>query len=261
MKVLFIGEIIAQPGRQAVKQVLPEILEENDVDLVISNAENAAHGRGVTKEILNELQNLGIDYFTGGDHVFWQRGTEEIIDDLPIIRPANYPDGTPGKGYKILDTGAKGLVLLINLMGRTSFSNINSYLDDPFKKADQILEETSNKEFTAKIVDFHAEASSEKYALGFYLDGKVDILVGSHTHVPTADGFVMPKGTMYITDIGMTGILDSAIGVKKDIIIQLFLTARHQRFEWEETGRKVFRSVLFDTETKTIKRVDKLLEI
>jgi metallophosphoesterase (TIGR00282 family) len=261
MKILFVGEIIAQPGRQTVKQVLPKLLEENDIDLVLSNAENAAHGRGVTQDTLRELQNLGIDYFTGGDHVFWQRGTEEIIDELPILRPANYPEGTPGEGYKILDTGANGLVLVINLMGRTSFSGMNAFLDDPFKKADEILEETKDKEFTAKIIDFHAESSSEKYVLGSYLDGRVDIFVGSHTHVPSADGFVMPKGTLYISDVGMTGIIDSAIGVKTDIVLRQFQTARFQRFEWEEDGRKVFRSVLFDTEEKTIKRMDKLLEI
>jgi metallophosphoesterase (TIGR00282 family) len=259
MKVLFVGEIIAEPGRKAIKQVLPGLLEEHDVDLVISNAENIAYGRGISPDLIREMQNIGIDFFTSGDHVFWQRGTEEEIGALPIIRPANYPVGTPGEGYKILDTGANGLVLVMNLMGRTSFTSINSYLDDPFRKADEILQETSDKEFSTKIVDFHAEASSEKYALGFYLDGRVDIFVGSHTHVPTADNFVMPKGTMFISDIGMCGILDSAIGVKKDIIIKLFLTARHQRFEWEDTGRLVFRGVLFDTQAKTIQRVDKLI--
>ena len=259
MKILFVGEIVAEPGRKAVRQVLPDVIKEYSPDLVLANAENSAAGRGVTLDILKELQNLGINYFTGGDHMFWQRGTDEIIDDMPVIRPANYPDPTPGKGYVVLDTGKNGKVLLINLMGRTSFSSLFSYLDDPFRKADEILEEFEGEKFSSIIVDFHAESSSEKYTLGFYLDGRVDVFIGSHTHVPSADGFELPKGTLYLSDVGMTGIIDSVLGVKTEIITNLFLTARNQKFEWAESGRKAFRSVLFDTQEKTIQRIDKIL--
>ncbi len=259
MKILFIGEIVAEPGRKAVRQVLPEVIDEYSPDLILSNAENSAAGRGITKDILKELQDLGINYFTSGDHVFWQRDTDDMIDDAPIVRPANYPDPTPGKGYTVIDTGKNGSVLLINLMGRTGFTSLSAYLDDPFRKADEILKEFEGQDFSAKIVDFHAESSSEKYSLGFYLDGRVDIFVGSHTHIPSADGFIMPKGTMYLTDVGMTGIIDSVLGVKTEIITKMFLTARNQRFDWETSGRKAFRSVLFDTQQKTITRLDKML--
>ncbi len=259
MKILFVGEIIAGSGRRTVARVLPDIIKEHTPDLVLANAENMSGGRGITEDNVAEMQQLGIDYFTGGDHIFWRAGTDEIIDRLPIIRPANYPEGTPGKGFAEIDAGKSGKVLLINLMGRTSFSSVFSYLDDPFRKADQILEQTEDTKYSAIVVDFHAESTSEKMALAFYLDGRVDAVLGTHTHVPTCDGMVMPKGTIYISDVGMTGIIDSVLGVNKEIIIQLFLTARNQRFEWENTGRKAFRSVLLNTETKSIERVDKLI--
>jgi metallophosphoesterase (TIGR00282 family) len=259
MKILFIGEIVASPGRKAVAQVLPEVIKEHNPDLIISNIENLSHGRGISQETVTEMQNAGINYFTGGDHLFFQKDSDWLLEQYPIIRPANYPDQTPGKGYAILDAGKNGQVLLMNLMGRTSFGGPMSYLEDPFRTADKILEETKNQEFTAKIVDFHAEGTSEKMALGFYLDGRVDIFVGTHSHIPTCDQHLLPKGTMYITDAGMTGNIDSVLGVKKEIILDLFLTARNQRFEWEKTGRKAFRSVLFDSVAKTILRIDKVL--
>lgn len=262
MKILFVGEIVASPGRKTVNALLPGILKTHSPDLVIANAENLSGGRGVTAENLEEMRRAGIDYFTGGDHVFWQKGSDEIFDSLPIVRPANFPEDcngcAPGKGSIVLDAGSKGSVLLINLMGRTSFSGTFAYLDDPFRKADQILEEHKNEKLSAIVVDFHAEATSEKLALANYLDGRVTVFVGTHTHIPSADGMVLPKGTMYITDVGMIGAVDSVLGVKTEIIIKQNLTARHQRFEWEESGRRAFRSVLFDTETKTVTRIDKL---
>ena len=257
MKILFIGDIVARPGRQAVAAALPEILSGDSIDLVIANAENVAHGRGFTPDTIKELQNQGITYFTGGDHIFWQKGSEDEIDALPILRPANYPEPCAGKGHTVinLDNGEK--VLLINLMGRTSFSSTNSYLNDPFRTADSILEQYENSEVTQTIVDFHAEATSEKHALAFYLDGRVTAVVGTHTHVPTCDERVLPKGTLYVTDIGMSGNMDSVIGVKKEIIIDSYLSARHNRFEWETTGKKAFRSVLLDTSEKNISRIDR----
>ena len=253
MKLLFIGDIVSNPGIQVVKKFLPVIKKEYDIDLVIANAENAEGGRGVSFETLNELISAGCDFFTSGDHVFWQKNAEDVLDKFPIIRPANYPVNTPGFGYKIIDTANDKRVLIINAMGRTF---LNERLDDPFRKIDEVLETTSSQKIDLKIVDFHAEATSEKLAMGFYLDGRVDVVVGTHTHIPTCDQMTLPKGTFYVSDLGMCGNIDSILGVKKEIIIDLFLTARNQKFSWEEIGRKSFRSVYIDTVAGIIKRID-----
>jgi len=259
MKILFVGEIVAKPGREIVQKFLPEIIKEHKPDAVFANCENLSGGRGITEEKIEQMKMVGIDYFTSGEHIFHERGTTDFIENVPVLRPANYPKGTPGSGYKIIDLGRKGKVLLINLMGITSFGGKNSFLDNPFVRIDQILEETKNENIDAKIVDFHAEATSEKYSMGFYLDGRVDAVLGTHTHVPTCDNMVLPKGTLYITDIGMCGAIDSSLGVKADITIKMFLTAMNQHFEWESAGRKAFRSVLLDLQAKTIVRIDKII--
>ena len=259
MKLVFIGDIVAKPGRMAVIEVLPQIISEEKPDLILANAENLAHGRGITPDSLREMQDAGINYFTSGDHVFWQRDTDDLLDTLPILRPANYPGDTPGKGYTLIDTGSKGKILLINVMGRTSFGGIYSYLEDPFRTCDTILAETSDENIVLRVIDFHAEATSEKYAFAFYFDGRVDAVVGTHTHVPTCDHRILPRGTAFVADIGMTGNVDSVLGVKTEIIQQLFLTARNQRFEWETTGKKALRSVIIDTQENTIKRFDRYL--
>jgi metallophosphoesterase (TIGR00282 family) len=259
MKILFVGEIVAKPGREVVQKFLPEVIKDNKVDLVLANCENLSGGRGITEEKIEQMRLAGIDYFTSGEHVFREKGTEDLLDKVPVIRPANYPEGTPGEGYKIFDIGRGGRVLLINLMGLTSFGNTNAYLDNPFTKIDKILEETGSEKIDATIVDFHADATSEKYSMGFYLDGRVDAVIGTHTHVPTCDNMSLPKGTLYVTDVGMCGAIDSSLGVKADITINMFLTAMNQRFEWESAGRKAFRSVLLDTEAKTIARIDKII--
>lgn len=253
MKVLFIGDIVARPGRELVSEVLPSLKKKHAVDFVVANADNLTHGRGPTEKSINEMQTAGVDYFTGGDHIFWHKGFDEVIDSFPLLRPANYPDRVPGGGYKLVDLGAKGLVLLISIMGRTF---LNERLDDPFTKADEILDLYAEEKPSVILVDFHAQATSEKYAFGFYLDGRVDAVLGTHTHVPTCDTMVLPKGTMFLSDIGMTGIVDSVLGVKKEIILDLYLTGCNQRFEWENTGRKAFRSVLLDTEKKSLIRID-----
>ena len=257
MRILFIGDIVAKPGRTAVKEVLPALKKEENIDLVFANAENLAHGRGATVETLNEMKSVGVDYFTGGDHLFWHKGFEDQVEELPLIRPANYPESTPGEGYALLETKSGEKILLINLQGRTSFGGTQNLLDDPFRKADEIIEKHSGIENLITIIDMHAEATSEKMALALYLDGRVTAFVGTHTHIPTCDAHVLPQGTMYVTDIGMTGNIDSVLGVKKDIIISLFLTAQNQKFEWEDTGRTAFRSVIVDTTKNTIYRADK----
>ena len=259
MKILYVGEIVAKPGREIVQKFLPEIIKEHKPDMVFANCENLSGGRGITEEKIEQMRMAGIDYFTSGEHVFQEKGTEDFIHNLPVLRPANYPEGTIGEGYKIIDSGKNGKVLLINLMGLTSFGGKNAFLDNPFSKIDEILEKTIDEKVDAKIVDFHAEATSEKYSMGFYLDGRVDAVIGTHTHVPTCDNMVLPKGTLYLTDVGMCGAVDSSLGVKVDITIKMFLTAMSQRFEWENAGRKAFRSVLLDLQSKKIVRIDKII--
>lgn len=259
MKILYVGEIVAKSGREIVQKFLPEIIKEHKPDMVFANCENLSGGRGITEEKIEQMRMAGIDYFTSGEHIFQEKGTEDFINNVPVLRPANYPEGTIGEGYKIIDSGKKGKVLLINLMGLTSFGGKNAFLDNPFSKIDEILEKTKNEKVDAKIVDFHAEATSEKYSMGFYLDGRVDAVIGTHTHVPTCDNMVLPKGTLYLTDVGMCGAIDSSLGVKVDITIKMFLTAMSQRFEWENAGRKAFRSVLLDLQSKKIVRIDKII--
>lgn len=259
MKILYVGEIVAKPGREIVQKFLPEIIKEHKPDMVFANCENLSGGRGITEEKIEQMRMAGIDYFTSGEHVFQEKGTEDFINNLPVLRPANYPEGTIGEGYKIIDSGKNGKVLLINLMGLTSFGGKNAFLDNPFSKIDEILEKTIDEKVDAKIVDFHAEATSEKYSMGFYLDGRVDAVIGTHTHVPTCDNMVLPKGTLYLTDVGMCGAVDSSLGVKVDITIKMFLTAMSQRFEWENAGRKAFRSVLLNLQSKKIVRIDKII--
>lgn len=253
MRLLFIGDIVSKLGVGAVKKYLPLLKKEHNLDFVVANAENAEGGRGVSFEALNDLQIAGCDFFTSGDHVFWQKNSEELLDRFPIIRPANYPLDTPGFGYKIFETSSDRRILIINIMGRTF---LNEKLDDPFRKVDEILQTCSTQKIDLKIVDFHAEATSEKLAMGFYLDGRVDVVVGTHTHIPTCDERILPKGTFYVSDLGMCGSIDSVLGVESSIIIDLFLTARNQKFKWKEDGSFAFRSLFVDTVSKEIKRID-----
>lgn len=259
MKILFVGEIVAEPGRKIVKNILPEVIKEYGVDFVIANAENLSGGKGITRENIEEMRIAGVDYFTGGDHVFWFKDTGDFIDEIPLVRPANYPEGVIGKGYEIVDTGKNGSILIMNLIGRTFSSDATAYVEDPFRTADRILEETKDKNIVASVLDFHAEASSEKYSLAHYLDGRISCFVGSHTHVPTADNMPLPKGTLFVSDVGMCGAIDSSLGVKVEITIKMFLTAQNQRFDWESAGRKAFRGVLFDTDAKSVLRIDKIV--
>jgi hypothetical protein len=254
---MFIGDIVAKPGRDTVKQLLPQLKRENKIDFVIANAENLAHGRGATADTIKEMQSYGCDYFTGGDHLMWHTDFEDSVDRLPDVRPANYPKPFPGVGHALVQHKNGKKILIINLMGRTSFGGAQTYLNDPFRTADEILDKYKEEAIDYKLIDFHAEATSEKSAFGFYMDGRVDAVVGTHTHIPTCDNRALPKGTLFVSDIGMTGNIDSVLGVKKEIIISLFLTARNQKFEWEESGKNAFRSVILDLNEDTISRLDK----
>lgn len=245
IKILFIADIVGRAGRKTIKQILPDLREEDGIDFVLANGENMTSGHGMTKGTMEELLESGIDFFTTGNHI-WKK--PEFFSELgkketPVIRPANYPEDSPGEGYKIVKTKF-GKFLIINLLGR---EGINSNVESPFKVIDEILKKAKGK-YTLSLVDFHAEVTSEKVAMGLYLDGKVNMVVGTHTHVPTADTRILKKGTAYVSDVGMTGPIDSVLGVKSDIIIELFSTGIPQKFELEANGPFAFNSVLVELE-------------
>jgi metallophosphoesterase (TIGR00282 family) len=226
MKLLFIGDIFGRPGRDLVRNGLDALIAAHQIDLVIVNGENAAGGNGITREIGDSLFAQGVDVITSGNHVWDKKEALDYINVEPrLVRPANYPDA-PGRGTFVARTAAGRSVGVLNLMGRVHMGN----LDDPFRAADR--EVAALAERTKIIfVDFHAEATSEKIAMGWYLDGRVTAVVGTHTHVQTADDRVLPGGTAYLTDVGMTGPHDGVIGVEKAPVLQRFLTGMPVRFE------------------------------
>jgi len=233
LRILFIGDIFGRPGRNVVRNHLGALLKQHAVDLCIANGENAAGGFGLTPAIAEEFFDLGIDVITTGNHVWDKRELVEYFNAAAnepysparrVLRPANYPAGTPGVGVYEGTTRAGVPYAVVNLQGRVFMANI----DDPFRVADRLLEKIFAKVI---FVDFHAEATSEKVALGWYLDGRVTALIGTHTHIPTADTRLLPGGTAYQTDVGMTGPYDSVIGVQKEQILQRFLTSLPGRFE------------------------------
>jgi 2',3'-cyclic-nucleotide 2'-phosphodiesterase len=215
MNILAIGDIVGKPGRQVVNKHLRSIRKQYKIDFVIANGENTAGGFGLTTSTAHELLDDGVNMITSGNHIFAQKDFIPYLDtDIPVIRPLNYPPGVPGKGYRIANN-----VLVVNLIGRTY---INTF-DDPFRTMDKLLKELKDKPKII-IVDFHAEATSEKVALGRYLDGRVTAVLGTHTHVGTIDTRILKGGTAYVTDIGMTGPYDSIIGDEPEGVIQRFLT-------------------------------------
>ena len=227
LKILFIGDIIGRPGRQLVRDVLPRLIDQHMIDLVVANGENAAAGFGLTPDVVAELFDLGVDVLTTGNHVWDKRDGLVCLEQEPrLLRPANYPVDTPGRGVGIFQTPAGLSVAVVNLEGRVFMGN----LDCPFRKADAILEELGSNQRIV-FVDFHAEATSEKGALAAYLDGRVSAVVGTHTHVQTADERVLPGGTAFISDVGMSGARDSVIGIRKELSIQRFLTQMPVRYE------------------------------
>ena len=250
MRILFIGDIFGRPGRNVVREQLEALVEEHRANLVIANAENAAGGFGITPALAEEFLELGIEVLTTGNHV-WD--TREIMDYFEtangsgparrVLRPANYPAGLPGCGLFEGRTREGVAYAVINLQGRV-FMAPN---DDPFRTADALLQKTKAKVI---LVDFHAEATSEKVALGWYLDGRVTAVIGTHTHVPTADERILPQGTAYLTDVGMTGPYDGVIGVQKEQIITRFLKNLPMRFE-AATGNVKLCAVLIDCDEKS----------
>jgi metallophosphoesterase (TIGR00282 family) len=227
LRVLFLGDIVGRPGRRAVKELLPSLREEYDPHLIIANGENAAGGNGITRRTADELFLGGIDILTMGNHVWDQKEIYDFIErEDRMVRPVNYPPDTPGRGYLITYARDDNKVGIINLSGRVYMPA----LDCPFRLLDEIIP-LIKRETKIIIVDFHAEATSEKMALGWYADGRASVVIGTHTHIQTADERILPEGTGYITDVGMTGPRDSILGVKVKPVIQKFLTQRPVRFE------------------------------
>jgi metallophosphoesterase (TIGR00282 family) len=250
-----IGDIIGKPGRRIVHALLPELRQQYGLDLVIANAENVAGGIGLTSSTANELLNAGVDVLTSGNHIWAHKEIIPYLDgEMPILRPLNYPSGVPGKGYILPNKHT----MVVNLIGRT-FMGI---VDCPFQAMDQLLAEHKPPVI---IVDFHAEATSEKVAMGRYLDGRVSAVLGTHTHVGTVDTQVFPKGTAHVTDVGMTGPADSIIGDNTDAVIQRFLTGIPHRLSVGK-GKMVFNAVLItvvnDTgKAENIERIYRELEV
>ncbi|MCK9276127.1 MAG: TIGR00282 family metallophosphoesterase [Syntrophales bacterium] len=228
MKILFIGDIVGKPGRRIIKRLLPGLVAEKKIDFVIANCENAAGGFGVTRDILDELLQSPIDVFTSGNHIWDKKDIIECMDEYRmLLRPLNYPEKTPGWGsITVCKPPFPHGISVINLEGRTFMRPI----DCPFRTVERELNCLKNKS-NIVIVDIHAEATSEKEAMGWFLDGKVSAVIGTHTHVQTADETILPRGTAYITDAGMTGAHDSILGIRKEMVIERFLTARPNKFE------------------------------
>jgi hypothetical protein len=241
LKILMIGDIVGKLGRRAVASVLPGIRRDRDIDFVIANAENAAGGRGLTPATADEIFRMGIDVITSGNHIWENREIYPVLDTEALLRPLNYPDGTPGHGVYV-----RGGIAVVNVMGRTF---MGMHLDCPFRTMDRALEQTSGCKVV--IVDVHAEATSEKIGMGYYLDGRASAVVGTHTHIPTSDARVLPRGTAYVTDVGMVGALHSILGMEIEPVIQRFLTQMPNRFSPVERGPSVFNSVLIEVDEKT----------
>ena len=254
-RILFVADVVGQPGRDAVKAILPELKQELEPHLVILNGENAAGGFGLTAKLVAELKSAGADVITTGNHVFAQK---EFLPELPglekVLRPANYPPDAPGRGWCVVDAGGHQ-VLVMNLIGRIFLEP----LDDPFRAADTIL--AAHPEVKIVFCDMHAEATSEKTAMGWHLEGRASAVVGTHTHIPTADARVLPGGTAYVTDVGMVGPRDGCIGMDKKVVLQRFLTGVPNRFV-VASGPVTFNSVLITISSSTgrataIQRVDR----
>ena len=252
MRILMIGDVIGRPGRTAVRALVPGLRRQYGLDLVIANGENAAGGLGLTKETAEELLGAGVDILTSGNHIWDKKEILPFLDgELAILRPLNYPPGVPGRGYLI-----KGEALIVNLVGRTFMGNF----DCPFRAIDGLLEQLVDRP-PATIIDFHGEATSERMALGWYLDGRVSAVLGTHTHVGTIDARLLPKGTAYVTDVGMTGPANSVIGDDAEAAIARFLSQLPHRLSVGK-GPVILNSVLLEVDestgtSKSIVRIDR----
>jgi len=255
MKILFFGDIVGQPGRQALAKILPDLKKYFEPDLILANGENLAHGQGFSEKAVKEVLDIGLDFITGGDHVFGLKEGVQMLDEKkwPILRPLNWPGTVPGRGWQIIQKGARQ-ILLVNLIGRVF---MKQDFDDPFQKISELLDDFSLKgkeqgstSVDGILIDFHAEATSEKMALGWFLDGKVSAILGTHTHVPTADEKILPGGTAFISDVGMCGSANSVLGMDKETVIKRFLTQRLLRME-VASGPAEVNGILLTLDEKT----------
>lgn len=256
MRILMIGDVVGEPGRKAIRSLVPGLRSEFGIDMVVANGENMAGGFGITPDTAEELMDSEVDVITSGNHIWKHKEIVPYInEEWPLIRPANYPPGAPGRGHIRL-----GDVLVLNLMGRVFMSP----LDCPFRTVDQVLQEVNGTNPPKVIiVDFHAEATSEKQAMAWYLNGRVSAVAGTHTHVATADARILPEGTAYVTDLGMTGPYNSVIGSDIRTVLEGFLTQMPQRFTVPK-GPAILNSVLVETDEETgvatnIQRIDRMV--
>jgi len=257
VNILFIGDIVGRPGRFALKERLDRLVDMHSIDLVIANCENAAAGFGLTIDVAEELFGYGINALTSGNHIWDKRDIVDFLDTEPrVLRPANYPGEVPGRGSGVFETNTGVKVGIINLEGRVFMND----LDCPFQAADRLV--SAMQDVDVIFVDMHAEATSEKMAIGWYLDGRVSAVVGTHTHVQTADERILPDGTAYISDVGMTGSRDGVIGMRREPIIEKFLTQRPVRFEVAKKNPMLCAVVIdIDEATGMARQIKRVMEL
>lgn len=265
MNILYIGDIMGEAGIKTVEKLLSDIISENSVDLVIAQAENVSEGKGLSLEDYKRLQNVGVQAFTSGNWTMHLDETHALLDDeeSPVTRPANYPDGTVGKRYKVVET-PKGRVLIVSLLGSIVGKDADKPTDNPLTVVDEVLQSLTSENFESIIVNFHGDFSSEKVVIGKYLDGRTTAVVGDHWHVPTADARVLPGGTAHISDVGMVGSLDSSLGVTFESVIPRWRDGIQTRNILENNGAMQFNAVLIATNPETkrahsIKQIRKII--
>ena len=249
MRILFLGDIVGRSGREAVVAAAPRLRDSLDLDLLVVNGENSAHGFGITPKICKELYAAGVDVITTGNHVWDNREIlTHIDDDKKLVRPLNYPTGTPGRGWAIVETERAGKALIANVMLRLFMDP----LDCPFQAMDKVMATALlGRDISAILIDMHGEATSEKRALGHFLDGRASLVVGTHSHVPTADGHIMTGGTAYLTDAGMCGDYDSVIGMRKEVSVQTFRSKRRGERMGPADGQGSLAGVFVETDSRT----------
>lgn len=260
MQILMIGDVVGRVGRKTVAEILPAFKKENDIDWVIANGENLAGGIGLDRKTVEEMFKSGVDIITSGNHVFRKEEAEEILKkkNSPVLRPANYPPSNPGRGWGLFENALGQRIIVINIIGRVFF---REDFDCPFRVVDNILENEIKNEginiesIDAIVVDFHAEATSEKIAMGNFLDGRVTAVAGTHTHVATADETILPEGTAYISDLGMTGAVEGVLGVNKNAVIKQFLTQLPLKFVWKTSGPGKFCGAIIKTKKGSNKAI------
>lgn len=260
MRILMVGDVVGRPGRRGIAAVVPDLRRQEHIDLVIANGENSAGGRGMTPETADELLSSGVDVLTSGNHIFRQKDIVPYLEmDVPVLRPLNFPQGVPGRGHTVVRTAGGVHVLVVNLCGRVNLMD----LDSPFQRVDRLFRDFATVP-SVVVVDFHAETTSEKMAMGWFLDGRVSAVVGTHTHVATADARLLKHGAAYVSDVGMVGPYDSILGDKIEPILTHFLTQMPARFEVAD-GPVLFNSVLIDVDdtgrARSIRRLDRLVEV